>query len=124
MCCHGVESALNHFLAMMDSVGAKKEEGGKRKGQMKERHAAELFSSHDWEAMLRTLDGCVHSADSHPKVTVMCQLVLEHFAEHGESTRVMIFSTYRESVAELTGRLGKVAGVRPAIFVGQAKGKG
>ena len=54
----------------------------------------------------------------------MCQLVLEHFAEHGESTRVMIFSTYRESVAELTGRLGKVAGVRPAIFVGQAKGKG
>ena len=70
MCCHGVESALNHFLAMMDSVGAKKEEGGKRKGQMKERHAAELFSSHDWEAMLRTLDGCVHSADSHPKVTI------------------------------------------------------
>ena len=63
--------------------------------------------------MLRTLDGCVHSADSHPKVTVMCQLVLEHFAEHGESTRVMIFSTYRESVAELTGRLGKVAGVPP-----------
>ena len=43
----------------------------------------------------------------------MCQLVLEHFAEHGESTRVMIFSTYRESVAELTGRLGKVAGVPP-----------
>ena len=40
----------------------------KSKGQMKERHAAALFSSPDWEAMLRTLDGCANS-DSHPKVT-------------------------------------------------------
>jgi len=27
------------------------------------------------------------------KVTVMCQLVLEHFAEHGATTRVMVHYT-------------------------------
>jgi hypothetical protein len=113
VCCHGCESALNHLLGMMGEGGDKEAPGkGKRKGQLKERHAARLFSSLEWEAMLVTVETCA-KANSHPKVTVMCELVREHFAAHGDDTRVMIFSTCREG--ELEPRRGRCSEHDPSL---------
>ena len=64
----------------------------------------------------------------HPKLEKLRDMVLEHFRskEGGEeTTRVMIFSQYRDSVQEITACLH---GYRPLVkvmeFVGQAGTKG
>ena len=55
----------------------RQEEEGKKKGKLAQRHMAELFSSHAFEAMLVNIEKCA-LAESHPKVTVMSELVHEH----------------------------------------------
>ena len=65
----------------------------------------------------------------HPKLEKLRDMVLEHFRskekEGEETTRVMIFSQYRDSVQEITACLH---GYRPLVkvmeFVGQAGTKG
>ena len=66
----------------------------------------------------------------HPKLEKLRDMVLEHFRckegeGGGETTRVMIFSQYRDSVQEITACLH---GYRPLVkvmeFVGQAGTKG
>ena len=61
---------------------------------------------------------------SHPKLPETVRLLEEHFATHGERTRVMVFCTYRYGVFELIKWLQSVKGVRASHFIGQSAGKG
>ncbi|XP_064098782.1 Fanconi anemia group M protein homolog isoform X2 [Macrobrachium nipponense] len=60
---------------------------------------------------------------SHPKMSHLCDLVVDHhqkFASEGKSTRIMIFSQYRDSVLEITEMLHHHEPLVKAMsFVGQ-----
>ncbi|XP_065183878.1 uncharacterized protein LOC135814649 [Sycon ciliatum] len=61
------------------------------------------------------------SAISHPKMAVLKEVVNAHFREHGESTRVIIFSQFRVSVEEIAATLRATSPlVSIAEFVGQS----
>uniref|UniRef100_A0A8C3A2L2 Fanconi anemia group M protein n=1 Tax=Cyclopterus lumpus TaxID=8103 RepID=A0A8C3A2L2_CYCLU len=67
---------------------------------------------------------------SHPKLEKLEEVVLQHFRRWAESpqelsTRVMIFSSFRESVQEIATMLNHHAPlIRVMTFMGQASGKG
>jgi hypothetical protein len=83
----------------------------------------ELFASSAWQTMLSKLSIC-ESSGSHPKLAVTQRLLESHFASHPPSTRVMVFTSLRDSVVEITAALAHVPSVRPYRFVGQASKKG
>jgi hypothetical protein len=60
----------------------------------------------------------------HPKITRLTALVEEHFATHASphTTRVMVFSHYRDSVEEIVRHMRAASTtIRPMAFVGQAR---
>ncbi|KAK3869546.1 hypothetical protein Pcinc_025153 [Petrolisthes cinctipes] len=63
---------------------------------------------------------------SHPKMEKLLDVVTKHhqeFADRGDTTRVIIFSQYRDSVEEITGMLTHHHPLVKAMsFVGQSKG--
>ncbi|EOD15308.1 hypothetical protein EMIHUDRAFT_211457 [Emiliania huxleyi CCMP1516] len=64
------------------------------------------------------------AAGSHPKLSATAALLSHHFGAHPAGSRVMVFTSLRDSVVELTAHLAKVEGVRAFRFVGQASAKG
>ena len=92
-------------------------------GKMVKNERRSLFSSPEFESMLGLVQHCSDAA-SHPKLEHTVRLLREHFAAHGEGSRVMVFTTYRSAVAELMRWLGGVDGVRPMQFIGQSAGRG
>ena len=87
----------------------------------------EMVNSLEFKKMMEKLEMEMKKSDfsSHPKMSKLSQLVIDHFNNHtgdGE-TRVMIFSTLRSTVEEIVALLSAHSPlVRPALFVGQAKG--
>ena len=58
------------------------------------------------------------------KIQKLIEVLKEHFARFAaiadsERGRVIIFSQYRDSVAEIVSFLREVPGIRPRAFVGQ-----
>jgi hypothetical protein len=70
----------------------------------------------------------IGSAVSHPKLTRLKEIVLEHFQKaekEGRPTRVMIFSQYRDSVNEIVALLEEYAPLIKAMsFVGHGNSSG
>ncbi|XP_043214863.1 Fanconi anemia group M protein-like [Amphibalanus amphitrite] len=61
---------------------------------------------------------------SHPKLARLRELVEQHFRDCGDTTRVMVFSQYRESVLEISAVLQQLhPTVRAMHFIGQSAGK-
>ncbi|OLY82176.1 ATP-dependent DNA helicase MPH1 [Smittium mucronatum] len=59
---------------------------------------------------------------SHPKLSRMLEIVLHHLNENGDSTRIMIFTQFRESVDEIVSIFKAHEPLaKPAAFVGQSK---
>eukprot|EP01135_Chromosphaera_perkinsii_P007217 Nk52_evm25s745 gene=Nk52_evmTU25s745 len=59
----------------------------------------------------------------HPKVKEVQDICLQHFRKHGDKTRVMIFSSYRDSVMEICTILQQHEPLLKAShFVGQSSG--
>ncbi|CAL8131800.1 unnamed protein product [Orchesella dallaii] len=60
----------------------------------------------------------------HPKLTILKNLVQQHFLENSirsDTTRVMIFSQYRDSVQEMGNLLNSLRPmVKPIVFIGQS----
>ncbi|ODM89935.1 Fanconi anemia group M protein [Orchesella cincta] len=61
---------------------------------------------------------------SHPKLSILKDIVYQHFLAYAiknDSTRVMIFSQYRDSVQEIGNMLNSLRPmVKPIVFVGQS----
>ncbi|CAL8137703.1 unnamed protein product [Orchesella dallaii] len=61
---------------------------------------------------------------SHPKLTILKNLVQQHFLDYSirnDTTRVMIFSQYRDSVQEIGNMLNSLRPmVKPIVFIGQS----
>ena len=63
------------------------------------------------------------AAASHPKLPRLKRLLLDHFAASGEDSRVMVFSTFRNSVSEIVDYLKRFRPtLRPVEFKGQSGG--
>jgi ERCC4-related helicase len=59
----------------------------------------------------------------HPKMDAMLKTVEEEFRKTPD-TKILIFNQFRDNVSDIVSRLGNVPGVRPSLFVGQAKKNG
>ncbi|KAF0288910.1 Fanconi anemia group M protein [Amphibalanus amphitrite] len=96
----------------------------------------ELLNELEQKFGLRPEDGSTVGADgeqvaapaaleqSHPKLARLRELVEQHFRDCGDTTRVMVFSQYRESVLEISAVLQQLhPTVRAMHFIGQSAGK-
>jgi len=118
---HGCSSAIAHFRRDMEEWRLLREGGGRRKMGLQLRE--ELYQSEVYHEMLSKLaEG--EAAGSHPKLSATAALLSHHFGAHPAGSRVMVFTSLRDSVVELTAHLAKVEGVRAFRFVGQASAKG
>ena len=97
--------------------------GKKESGKLVTAQRNELFATTDFSNMAGLLQKCA-KGDSHPKLAATVRLLQEHFAAHGENSRVMVFTTYRSAVSELLRWLDGVGGVRAVKFIGQSTEKG
>eukprot|EP00049_Salpingoeca_infusionum_P016728 m.345279 g.345279 ORF g.345279 m.345279 type:complete len:2355 (+) comp16140_c0_seq2:190-7254(+) len=105
--------------------------GEKEKGSTK-RVGKELMGNATTAKMLKELDQLMTEAESdgiifkgHPKLEKLEDIVVSHFQQTDlDDTRVMIFSSYRDSVADIVNVLSAHSPtVRVACFVGQSTGK-
>ena len=122
---HGCGSALEYFSRELNMVqSARQAEGGRRKLSTTLRE--EVFRSNSFAKLLGTLQNATKvvygsvNVDSHPKLNITRDLIQQHILKHGSEARVMVFSSIRDSVEELTTVLEGVEGVLPFRFVGQA----
>jgi ATP-dependent DNA helicase MPH1 len=105
-----------------------------REGKSKSKYRMQIDQNEHFEKMMVRLKAwtCDPEFIGHPKLEQVRAEVLNHFIEAGEganggqrtSTRVEIFSHYRDSVEEIVKVLSRDSPiVRPHVFVGQSAGK-
>ena len=78
-------------------VGTKKASGKanrKEDGRMTAQERASLFASAEFATMSALVQRCAEGM-SHPKLPETVKLLMEHFRLHGQSSRVMVFCSYR-----------------------------
>ncbi|ESZ98864.1 hypothetical protein SBOR_0722 [Sclerotinia borealis F-4128] len=107
-------------------------EGNKKSGKYK----TQVVNSADFKTMMDRIQSWVNKEDfiGHPKLTHLCDTVLNHFLDAGaglmgdnmppSSTRVIVFTEYRDSaedVARVLNRHGPM--IRASVFVGQSDSK-
>ncbi|VUC34462.1 unnamed protein product [Clonostachys rosea] len=115
---HGIKPFYDNLSDMRKEQEAQGQKGSKYRRQ--------LINDPSFQEMmdiiskwLRT-DGFV----GHPKLTALATCVLNHLVDSGESTRIIVFSEYRDSAEDIVRMLNKHRPlVKASIFVGQADGK-
>ncbi|KJZ78328.1 hypothetical protein HIM_02366 [Hirsutella minnesotensis 3608] len=117
---HGIKPFYDNLVDFRDEQEGKGQTGSKYKRQLIE-HPSFQEMMKKISAWLRS-DGFV----SHPKLTALADVVLNHFMDRGEgsATRVIVFSEYRDSADQIVGMLNKHRPlIKASVFVGQADGK-
>lgn len=125
---HGIASFYDKIKDFRQGSEDAKQGGGKYKKQvlqhpqfMKMMDRIQMWLSHD-------------DFVGHPKLTYLCDTVLNHFLDAGDgrlgedcppsSTRVIVFSEYRDSAENITKVLNRHGPlIRASVFVGQADSK-
>ncbi|KAH8675678.1 hypothetical protein BX600DRAFT_432241 [Xylariales sp. PMI_506] len=123
---HGIKPFYDNLVQFRNETEGKGEKGSKFKRQ--------VIESPDFQKMMSMVrawtskDGFV----SHPKITNLCETVLNHFMDAGDgrensissNTRIIVFSEYRDSAEEIVRVLNRHKPlIRAAVFVGQADTK-
>jgi ERCC4-related helicase len=95
--------------------------------------AVEVINHRDFASIYRDTEDMINGQGfaGHPKMVRLAELVQEHFEQAKkdgclETTRIMVFCTYRQVVDEIVQRLNAFDGVRATRLVGQGtdtKGK-
>jgi ERCC4-related helicase len=122
--CHTRKLLLIHGLNSMRSniVNMFNKPGGSRAKQ------AMVNSSH-WKRFMKTLeDLCMKGdASANPKIGKLKEILVDHFARYqagGTRTSVIVFTQFRDSVAEICRALETSTQLRVSPFVGQSSTKG
>lgn len=115
---HGIKPFYENLKDMRDEQEGKGDKGSKYKRQLvADSNFQEMMNK--IEMWLRT-DGFV----GHPKLTELCDCVLNHFMDHNDRTRVIVFSEYRDSAEDIVKTLNTHQPlIKASVFVGQADGK-
>jgi ATP-dependent DNA helicase MPH1 len=96
----------------------------------------EILGHPDFKKMMERIQSWINKEDfiGHPKLTYLCDTIMNHFMDAGEgrlgenappsSTRVIVFSEFRESAEDITRVLNRHGPmIRASVFVGQADSK-
>jgi ATP-dependent DNA helicase MPH1 len=107
-------------------------EGGNKGGK----YRTQIVQSPDFKKMMDRIQTWLSKPDfiGHPKLTYLCDTILNHFLDAGEgrlpegappsSTRVIVFSEFRESAEDIVRVLNRHGPmIRASVFVGQADSK-
>ena len=131
---HGIKLLNFHGIGPFYSTikefrqGVENGKGGKYRKQ--------IIESPDFRKMMERIQFWLSKDDfvGHPKLTYLCDTVLNHFLDAGEgrlpdgappsNTRVIVFSEYRDSAEDITRILNQHGPmIRASVFVGQADSK-
>ncbi|KAL9130828.1 MAG: hypothetical protein Q9217_001080 [Psora testacea] len=124
---HGIGPFYHKVLAFRNNLHSK--------GQSGDKYANQINTSQPFQTMMSRVQIWINTTDfvGHPKLEYLQSVVLNHFLDAGEgrgasdpsSTRIMVFSHYRDSAEEIARVLERNGPmVRPHVFVGQASTKG
>ncbi|KAL5888411.1 3'-5' DNA helicase [Pyricularia oryzae] len=117
---HGIRPFYDNLVAFRSETEDKGQKGSKYKRQLiGEQSFQEMM---DLASKWLKIDGFA----GHPKLTHLCDNLLNHFMDAGEgsSTRVIVFSEYRDSAEEITRVLNvHKPMISASLFVGQADSK-
>lgn len=112
--------------AFFEDFQALRKSGGKGK-------IAEVVNHRDFASIYRDTEDIINGRGfaGHPKMVKLAELVQEHFEQAKkdgtlDTTRIMVFCTFRQVVDEIVGRLNAFDGIRATRLVGQgtdSKGK-
>lgn len=130
---HGIKLLNFHgigpFFQTMRDFRSEAEDRGAKLGK----YGKQILDSPHFKKMMDRIQMWINKDDfiGHPKLTYMCDTVLNHFLDAGEgrleegappsSTRIIVFCEYRgsaEEIARVLNRHGPM--VRASVFVGQA----
>ncbi|QSZ29749.1 hypothetical protein DSL72_004266 [Monilinia vaccinii-corymbosi] len=124
---HGIGPFFSNIKDFRGDVESKKK-GGKYKNQ--------VVNSPEFKKMMDRIQGWVNKDDfiGHPKLIHLCDTVLNHFLDAGaglmggkmppSSTRVIVFTEYRDSAEEIVRVLNRHGPmIRASVFVGQSDSK-
>jgi ATP-dependent DNA helicase MPH1 len=100
------------------------------------KYRKQILDHADFKKMMDRIQMWLSKDDfvGHPKLTYLCDAVLNHFLDAGEgrfgedappsSTRVIVFAEYRDSAEDITRVLNRHGPmIRASVFVGQADSK-
>lgn len=124
---HGIGPFYHKVLAFRNELHSNDKKGGK--------YAKQINESEPFQTMMSRVQIWINKPDfvGHPKLEYVQSVVMNHFLDAGEgrgasdpsSTRIMIFSHYRDSAEEIARVLKRNEPmIRPHVFVGQASSKG
>lgn len=133
---HGIKLLNFHgikpFYATMHEFRAGVEERGKKPGKYRK----QINDSPHFQKLMDQMEAWMNNEDfvGHPKLIYLCDTILNHFLDAGDgrlakgavpsSTRVIVFSEYRDSAQEICNVLKRHKPmIRPSVFVGQADSK-
>ena len=118
---HGIQPSYEKLRDLQKEC----EEKGGKNSKMK----SSLVSDHDFQELMTQLRMLVDNPNTvgHPKLERAASMIIDHFMqmkEDKQDTRVIVFSQYRSSAAELVKQLRRQEPIiKPTIFVGQADSK-
>ena len=124
---HGIGPFYHKVLAFRNELHSNDKKGGK--------YARQINESEPFQTMMSRVQIWINNPDfvGHPKLEYLQNVVMNHFLDAGDgrgasdpsSTRVMVFSHYRDSAEEIARVLKRNDPmIRPHVFVGQASSKG
>lgn len=124
---HGIGPFYHKVLAFRNELHSNDKKGGK--------YAKQINESEPFQTMMSRVQIWINNPDfvGHPKLEYLQSVVMNHFLDAGDgrgasdpsSTRIMIFSHYRDSAEEIARVLKRNEPmIRPHVFVGQASSKG
>lgn len=124
---HGIGPFYHKVLAFRNELQSNEKKGGK--------YARQINGSEPFQTMMSRVQIWINNPDfvGHPKLDYLQSVVMNHFLDAGDgrgasdpsSTRVMVFSHYRDSAEEIARVLKRNEPmIRPHVFVGQASSKG
>jgi ATP-dependent DNA helicase MPH1 len=133
---HGIKLLNFHgigpFYGTMRDFRAGVEEKGDKAGK----YRRQINDSPHFKTMMDRLTAWINKDDfvGHPKLTYLCDTILNHFLDAGEGrlpdgaphsgTRVIVFAEYRDSAEEICRVLNRHKPmIRASVFVGQADSK-
>lgn len=124
---HGIGPFYHKVLAFRNELHGNNKKGGK--------YATQINDSESFQTMMSRVQIWINNPNfvGHPKLEYLQSVVMNHFLDAGDgrgasdpsSTRIMVFSHYRDSAEEIARVLKRNDPmIRPHVFVGQASSKG
>ncbi|KFA50801.1 hypothetical protein S40293_05811 [Stachybotrys chartarum IBT 40293] len=115
---HGIQP----FYDNMDDLRREQES----KGGKGSKYRRQLIEDSNFQEMMHMISGWLKKGDfiGHPKLSALTDCILNHFMDHGDSTRVIVFSEFRDSAESIVRLLNTHRPlIKASVFVGQADGK-